>query len=70
MKRERRKANPRWYPNLLGPYDPTASPTPAFPALRPTYDLPTARALHALAESNPTPDEYHARKEAILGRHE
>jgi hypothetical protein len=57
---------PRWHPNLLGPYEPGNSRTPVFPTLRPTYNIHTARALHALAESNPTPDEYHARKKAIL----
>ena len=37
------------------------------PSYRPTYPARVAQALHALAESNPTPTEYAETKRRILG---
>jgi hypothetical protein len=65
-KRDRRKPNPRWSPNLLGHFEQTSISGPSLPVIRPAYNSAVARALHDLAESNPTPREYQSRKEAIL----
>jgi hypothetical protein len=37
------------------------------PSLRTTYPPSVRRALHALAESNPTPERYRTERERILG---
>jgi hypothetical protein len=37
------------------------------PILRPAYTAVQRAALHALAESNPTPQEYATQRAAILG---
>jgi hypothetical protein len=37
------------------------------PILRPAYTASQRAALHALAESNPTPETYAAQRAAILG---
>lgn len=39
------------------------------PTYRTTYSLAVREALHALAESNPTPDQYHRERARILGEH-
>jgi hypothetical protein len=39
-------------------------------SIRPIYTRRVREALHALAESNPTPAEYRARKEEILALNE
>ena len=36
------------------------------PCIRPAYTHAQRKALHALAESNPTPERYRAEKERIL----
>ena len=42
----------------------------SLPTYRTTYPQHIARRLFELAESNPTPDQYRQRKEAILADHQ
>lgn len=53
---------------LLGHYSHTREPRGGgiLPSLHPHYHPDTAKALHDLAESNPTPPQYREAKERIL----
>jgi hypothetical protein len=47
---------------------PATPPNPNWPPRFAPYPRHTAEALHALAESNPTPEQYREAKERILAR--